>query len=125
MKNILSIIFLFFLGFVVNGQEKHNHTLSGTITDVATGEELIGATADETTSESMFGKLNDILENASSGKQSADAAFSNSTSKNGSWVGQDNVQRNVHFSLMVSFNIDYYFLRQTRVRALPISILSP
>jgi len=44
MKNILSIIFLFFLGFVVNGQEKHNHTLSGTITDVATGEELIGAT---------------------------------------------------------------------------------
>jgi len=30
------------LGFVVNGQEKH--TLSGTITDASTGEELIGAT---------------------------------------------------------------------------------
>ena len=44
MRIILFIFFLLLSAFVVNGQEKHNHTLSGTITDAATGEELIGAT---------------------------------------------------------------------------------
>jgi len=44
MREFIIIIFLLLLGWTGNGQEKHNHTLSGTITDAITGEELIGAT---------------------------------------------------------------------------------
>jgi hypothetical protein len=44
MRAYLIILTFLILVFSVYGQEKHNHTLSGTITDAATGEELIGAT---------------------------------------------------------------------------------